>query len=136
MSLYYLDTCVLLKFVQPEAETAALRSWRMGLDVEARLVTSQLAGIEIARTFHRAGVDRQRVPFLVANTLKGVDQIILGGEVMTRAASYEIQRLGTLDAIHLATADPLCNELDGFLTYDKELTAAAEQIGLPHLAPI
>jgi predicted nucleic acid-binding protein len=135
LSLYYLDACALLKFVQPEAETAALRAWRARLGADAVLVTSQLAGVELARTFRRAGVDRQRVPFLVANTLRGVDQIVLNDDVLTRAATYETQRLGTLDAIHLATADPLRDELDGFLSYDKELSAAAQEIGLAHLAP-
>lgn len=135
MSLFYLDTCTLLKFVQREAETAALRAWRDGLAPTARLVTSQLAGVEIARTFRRAGVDRQRIPFLVGNALKGMDQIVLHDAVLTRAAAYEVQKLGTLDSLHLATAEPLRAELGGFITYDKELSAAAADIGLPLLAP-
>lgn len=130
-----MDACALLKLVQQEAETSALRAWRGALDAEARLVTSQLADVEIARTFRRAGADRQRVPFLVGNALAGVDQIVLSDEVLNRAAGYEVQRLGTLDAVHVATADPLRRELDGFVTYDKQLTAAAETIGLPCLAP-
>ncbi|MFF0450009.1 type II toxin-antitoxin system VapC family toxin [Streptomyces sp. NPDC004609] len=135
MSLYYMDACALLKLVQQEPETAALRSWRSGLGVDSRLVTSRLAGIEIARTFRRAGVDRQRVPFLVGNALTGIDQIILDDDVLTRAAGFEIRKLGTLDAIHLATAAPLHRELDGFVTYDKELSSAATAVGLQHLAP-
>lgn len=135
MSLFYLDTCTLLKFVQPEAESAALRDWRRGLDITSRLLTSHLAGVELARTFRRAGIDRQRIPFLVGNTLKGVDQVVVDDEVLIRAAAYEVRRLGTLDSIHLATAEPLRPELVGFLTYDKELAQAVTEIGLPHLAP-
>lgn len=135
MSLYYLDSCVLLKFVRQEAESQALRSWRAGLGVDGHLVTSQLAGVEIARTFRRAGIDRQRVPFLVGNALTGMDQIVVNDEIMARASGFEVQRIGTLDAIHLATAAPLRRELDGFVTYDKELAAAATELGLPHLAP-
>ena len=135
MSLYYLDSCALLKLVKREAETEALRGWRAGLGPRAQLVTSQLAGVEISRTFRRAGIDRQRVPFLVQNTLKGIDQIVLDYDVMIRAAANETQKLGTLDAIHLATADPLRDELDGFVTYDKELTVAAEAAGLTLCAP-
>jgi predicted nucleic acid-binding protein len=135
VTLFYLDTCTLLKFVQPEAETAALRAWREGIGPVQRLVTSQLAGVELARTYRRAGIDRQRIPFLVANALKGVDQITVDDEVLTRAAAYEVHRLGTLDSIHLATAEPLRPQLDGFLTYDKELAAAGTEIGLPLLAP-
>jgi predicted nucleic acid-binding protein len=135
VSLYYLDSCVLLKLVQPEPQTAALRQWRGALRTDVYLVTSQLAGVEIARTFRRAGIDRQRIPFLVANALKGVDQIVLDDDVLTRAAAFEVRKLGTLDAIHLATAQPLAAELDAFLTYDGELTTAATDIGLTHLAP-
>jgi predicted nucleic acid-binding protein len=72
---------------------------------------------------------------LVGNTLTGIDQIVLGDDVLARAAGFEVQRLGTLDAIHLATAAPLHRELDGFVTYDKELTDAITALGLPHLAP-
>jgi predicted nucleic acid-binding protein len=135
VSVYYLDTCVLLKFVQRETETAALRTWRSALASDTYLFTSQLAGVELARTFRRAGLDRQRIPFLVANALKGVDQMLLDDDVLTRAAAFEVVMLGTLDAIHLATAQPLASELDGFLTYDGQLTAAVKDIGLPHLAP-
>jgi predicted nucleic acid-binding protein len=130
-----MDSCVLLKLVQQEAETQALRSWWAGLGMDGRLVTSQLAGVEIARAFRRAGVDRQRVPFLVGNTLTGIDQIILSDDILARAAGFEVQRLGTLDAIHLATAAPLHRELDGFVTYGKELTGAVKALGLSHLAP-
>jgi len=135
VSLYYLNSCVLLKFVQREPQTDALREWRGSLSGDACLVTSQLAGVEVARTFRRAGIDRQRVPFLVTNALKGVDQILLDDDVLTRAAAFEVRKLGTLDAIHLATAQPLAAELDGFLTYDGELSAAAKDLGLPLLAP-
>jgi hypothetical protein len=65
----------------------------------------------------------------------GTDQIVLSDDILARAAGFEVQRLGTLDAIHLATAAPLRRELDGFVTYDKELAHAATALGLPHLAP-
>jgi predicted nucleic acid-binding protein len=135
VTLHYLDTCALLKLVKPESETEALRTWRAGLGPDAQWVTSQLAGVELARTFRRAGIDRQRIPFLVLNTLKGVDQIVLDDDVLVRAAAYEAEKLGTLDSIHLATAGPLKEELDGFVTYDKELSAAVEANGLTILAP-
>ncbi|MCE7080044.1 PIN domain-containing protein [Streptomyces sp. ST2-7A] len=135
MSPYYMDAGAPLKPVRREAETKVLRHWREALGPDARLATSQLAGVEIARTFRRAGMDRQRVPFLVGNTLVGVDQIAIDDETLVRAAGHEVQKLGTLDAIHLATAAPLRDELTGFVTYDRELIKAVLDIGLPHLAP-
>lgn len=44
-------------------------------------------------------------------------------------------RLGSLDAIHLATAEPFRADLTGFVTYDRELSGAATDIGLPTTAP-
>jgi predicted nucleic acid-binding protein len=55
--------------------------------------------------------------------------------VLARARSYGIRRLGSLDAIHLATADPFLPEVTAFVTYDAELAAAASELGLPATAP-
>ena len=52
-----------------------------------------------------------------------------------RVQSYGIQKLGSLDAIHLASADPFRPELTGFVTYDGELAAAAVELGIPIVAP-
>jgi len=49
--------------------------------------------------------------------------------------SYGIRKLGSLDAIHLASADPFRPELTGFVTYDGELAAAAAELGIPVVAP-
>lgn len=53
--------------------------------------------------------------------------------VLTR--SYGTRRLGSLDAIHLATADPFLAEVTAFVTYGGELAAAAQELGLPVAAP-
>lgn len=52
--------------------------------------------------------------------------------MLARARSYGIRRLGSLDAIHPATADPFLAEVTAFVTYD---VAAAEELGLPAVAP-
>lgn len=55
--------------------------------------------------------------------------------VMARAAAYRTPRLGTLDAIHLASADPFRQDITEFVTYDQELARAAEELGFPVSAP-
>jgi hypothetical protein len=55
--------------------------------------------------------------------------------VLGRADAYQVQRLGSLDAIHLAGADRCRAELTGFVTYDRELTAAATRLGPRLVAP-
>jgi hypothetical protein len=67
--------------------------------------------------------------------VRGLFLVDVTSTVLTRARSYGIQRLGSLDAIHLATADPFLTELTGFVTYDAELAAAASELGLLVVAP-
>lgn len=133
--MIYFDSSALLKFVKPEKESQALREWRLSQPPDAELVTSQLAALEISRTLLRVGVDNQRVPYVVGQAVRGLFLIDVTSTVLTRARSYGIRRLGSLDAVHLATADPFLSELTGFVTYDAELAAAASELGLPAVAP-
>jgi predicted nucleic acid-binding protein len=55
--------------------------------------------------------------------------------VLARAMSYRIPKLGSLDAIHMATADPFRTEVTDFVTYDVDLAVAAADLGLPVSAP-
>jgi uncharacterized protein len=55
--------------------------------------------------------------------------------VLARATGYRTANLGSLDAIHLATADPFQADLTEFITYDRELFRAAAGLGLPVAAP-
>ncbi|MYW66542.1 PIN domain-containing protein [Streptomyces sp. SID8379] len=133
--MIHLDACALLKFIKPERESDALRAWRTGLPTGTELVTSELARLEITRTLHRAGVDHQRVPYYVGQAVRGVYQIDLTSTVLSRAMAYRTPRLGSLDAVHLASADPFRTDLTAFVTYELELTKAAEELGFPVTAP-
>lgn len=133
--MIYLDACALLKFIKPEAESAALRGWREALPADEELVTSDLARLEITRTLLGAGVDHQQVPFFAAQAARGVYLVDLSSTVLSRAMAYRTPRLGSLDAIHLASAEPFRAELSEFVTYDKELAGAAEELGFPVSAP-
>ncbi len=133
--MIYLDSCALLKFVKREKETDSLHVWREQLPQGTELVTSELAGLEISRTLFRAGVDHQRVPYAAGQALRGVYQVDITSTVLARARTYRILKLGSLDAIHLATADPSRSELIEFITYDAELAEAAAELGFSVKAP-
>jgi len=133
--LIYFDSSALLKFVKREKESEALRRWRGQLAASVELVTSELAGLEITRTLLRAGVDRDRVPYVTGQALRGLYIVDVTSTVLARAKAYGIRRLGSLDAVHLATADPFLTELTDFVTYDNELALAATEIGFPVTAP-
>jgi predicted nucleic acid-binding protein len=131
----YLDSCALVKFIRPERHTDALRAWRGALEPGTELVTSELARLELSRTLRRAGVDHTRVLHYVAEALRGVYLVDLTSTVLARAIAYQLPRLGSLDAIHLASADPFRGELTDLVTYDGELAAAAATLGFPVTAP-
>lgn len=125
----------MVKFIKPEKQTDALRSWRESLPEGTELITSELAQLEITRTLFRADIDHQRVPYLAGQALRGIYLADLTSTVLTRAMGYRISGLGSLDAIHLATADPFRDELAQFVTYDREFSAAAAELGFPVSAP-
>jgi predicted nucleic acid-binding protein len=133
--LIYCDTSALVKFVRREAESEALRSWRARLPAGTELATSELADLEITRALLRAGVDHQRVPYIAGQALRGLYVLNLTRAVLTRAKGYRLRELGSLEAVHLATAEPFGSELTDFVTYDSGLAAAATEVGLPVRSP-
>ena len=133
--MIYFDSSALMKFVKPEKESEALRTWRLALEPGVELVASRLTALEISRTLLRAGVDRERVPYVVGQALRGLYLLDVTSTVLARAQSSGIRKLGSLDAIHLATADPFLPELTGLVTYDGELAYAATEIGIAVLSP-
>lgn len=133
--MIYLDSCALLKVIKPEAESAALRAWREALPADTELLTSELANLEITRTLLCAGINHQQVPYFAGQAVRGVYQVDLTSTVLGRAMAYRTAKLGSLDAVHLASAEPFRSDLSGFVTYDKELGTAAEELGFPVLSP-
>ena len=133
--MIYCDSSALLKFVKAEKESQALRTWRLALEPGVELVASRLTALEISRTLLRAGVDRERVPYVVGQALRGLYLLDVSSTVLARAQAYGVRCLGSLDAIHLATADPFVPELTGLVTYDAEFAAASAEIGITVIAP-
>ena len=133
--MIYLDSSALIKFVKVERESQELRTWRAELDTSVELLTSQLATLEISRTLFRAGVQHDRVPYVVGQALRGLYIADVTSTVLARARSYGTRWLGSLDAIHLATADPFRPELTDLVTYDMELASAAAELGIAVMTP-
>lgn len=67
---------------------------------------------------------------LAAISLLAVDERVLDG-----AAAVGPPSLRTLDAIHIATALMLEDELDTLVTYDRRMQEAAEALGMVVVAP-
>jgi uncharacterized protein len=131
VSLVYLDASALVKLVVLEPESGALVTF---LGPRPDRLSSALLLTEIPRALRRAqftGTARRRAQRLLARlALVDVDRRILSG-----AAALESPELRTLDAIHLATALAVREDLAGIVTYDRRLAAAAERLDLEVFAP-
>ncbi len=126
----YVDTSALVKLVVAESETAALRSWLENDDRD--LVACDLVRTELMRAVRRSVPDR------VLQARAVLDSIILvevSTNVFEEAGRLEPSVLRSLDAIHLAAALDLGDELEGLVTYDDRLAAAAEANGVIVVAP-
>jgi predicted nucleic acid-binding protein len=128
----YVDTSVLLRVVL--GERGRLREWPRS----ERWVSSELVRLESLRTIDRARVQLRLADRAVAarraavlEHLRAFELVGLQGAVLERAADPFPTSLGTLDAIHLASA-LLARERYSDLvlaTHDEELAIAAEAMG-------
>lgn len=131
----YVDSSVLLRLVL--RQPGALKEWS---SVEEG-VTSALTQVECLRTLDRLRVieripdgalaSRREAIFGLLATLAVVD---VAGVILDRAAQPLPTALGTLDAIHLATAqlwrERTAVELT-MATHDAALATAARSLGMP-----
>jgi predicted nucleic acid-binding protein len=95
-------------------------------------VASRLLRVELRRVGRRENALEE-----ADQILDGVLLIPLDESVLTAAESISPTTVGTLDAIHLATAVRLAEagELDALMTYDKRLAKGAREHGIEVLAP-
>ena len=127
----YLDSSALLKLLFEERESAALATW---LEERGAVpsVTSELARVEVLRAARR--IDPEVVP-AARSLLAGLDLVPLDGAVVAAAAELDDPLLRALDALHLASALALGQDLAGFVAYDRRLAAAAATAGLVTAQP-
>lgn len=122
----YLDSSALVKLVQRETESDALRRFLRRHRAD-QLVTSALARVEVVRAVLVGG------PAALAQArrqLSRLDQILLTTEVLDRAATLAPSvQLRSLDAIHLAAAQVVGADLRAVVTYDRRLADAAQDLG-------
>ncbi len=123
----YLDSSALVKLVQREAESEALRRFLRRRRAD-QVVTSALARVEVVRAVFAGGppaLEQAR------RQLARLDQVMLTTELLDRAATLAPNvPLRSLDAIHLAAAQVVGKELRAVVTYDRRMAEAARELGL------
>jgi predicted nucleic acid-binding protein len=125
----YLDSSALVKTVVREPESTALRRFLRSVSIHA---SSALATTEVLRAVRRA--DAAVTP-RAQSVLGRVVILELTTDVLLEAGLLDPPELRTLDAIHLATAKTLGDDLAAVVTYDERMAAAAVRLGLPVETP-
>jgi uncharacterized protein len=127
----YLDTSAFVKLVRGERDTPTLQEFlteRPGTP----LVSSALLVVETRRAIVRqAPGELARADLLLTR----IDQVDITRAVVEAASRLPDPTLRSLDAIHLATALQLGQELTALVTYDSRLAAAAGRQQLPVVTP-
>jgi len=129
LSLAYLDTSAYVKLPLREPEEDALRAEMAEWD---GYVSSALLGVEAIRACsrHKVGYAQDAREWLAGVALLPLDDTLLD-----EAASLQPTGLRSLDALHLATALSVRDEIGAFLTYDERLAEAATLHDLPLVQP-
>jgi predicted nucleic acid-binding protein len=133
--IFYIDSSVLLRLVLRQSD--ALVEWST---VEEG-VTSAVTQVECLRTLDRLRIAerisdkeiaiRRETVFGMLSTLSVIE---LGAAVLDRAAQPLPTALGTLDALHLATAQLWRERTSAgvtMATHDAALATAARSLGMP-----
>ncbi len=125
--MIYLDSSALMKLVRAELETASLQEWLIARP-DVPVITSELGRVEVLRAARRAGPDAlSEARAVIGDT----DLVPLDQAALDLACELGDPLLRTLDALHLASAVLLRNELTAFVVYDHRLADAATSAGLP-----
>jgi predicted nucleic acid-binding protein len=128
----YLDSSVVLRRLR--RETAPVASWGQW----ERAYSSVLLRVEVIRTIDRNRLKGAVTDYDVAELMTKahsifdvIEFVALSRSILSRASQSFLTPIGTLDALHLATALRLkeVGEIDlTFLTHDAELAVAARSV--------
>lgn len=127
--MLYLDTSAAVKLLIDEKESFALRAYLSDHD----WASSALVRTELVRALLR--VDPSVVPRALDLLAQG-NLLVIDTPVLDTAARLSPPSLRSLDAIHLASALELRDELTAFVAYDHRLLAAASALGMPVASPV
>ena len=125
MSAIYLDSSAFVKVVVQESESAALRAFLAA--THARRVSSALLRTEALRAVRHLGPEAL---LAVREGLRRVDLVAMDDRILDAAGIVGPKVLRTLDAIHLATALAVGDDMRIMVTYDERMVDAAGRIGL------
>jgi uncharacterized protein len=129
-NIAYLDSSAFVKLVTGEPGAVGLRQ---GLERWPWRVSAALLRTEVVRALRRSGHDDYIVG--ARALMRSVHLVQLDQALLDRAADLMPSGLRSLDAIHLAAAASLGEEVGIMYVYDVRLKNAAEAMGLSVESP-
>ena len=126
--MLYLDSSAIVKLVAREPETPQLVEV---VRADPEVVSSALAWTEVIRAVRRA---RGRIA-RAREVLEGIALVPIDDGIIRGAADLAPVGLRTLDALHIATALSLGEDITSLVTYDDRLAEAAATAGIEVIAP-
>lgn len=130
MNAAYIDASALVKLFKVEHETEA---FRVALGDWPVQVASELIRVEAICTARRLG--GEHVLQRANEAIERINLIPISPEIVELATGAYTPSLRAMDAIHLATALTIREDLGAFFAYDSDLSAAARAHQLNLLVP-
>lgn len=134
--ILYVDTSALLKLLVRETESTAIER---ELVQWPSLATSIITEVELPRAVARAREDRPDAvidgSLILQGVLASASIIELSEDIVAIARSVAPVHVGALDAIHIASALSLDQELAGVATYDNRMADALTRARIDVMAP-
>ncbi len=125
----YLDSSALVKLVLLEAESAALEDH---LGPRPGSSSCGLVQVEVVRAVRHQGADAVAE---ARRLLARIETIGVDEPLLRAAADIDQPSLRSLDALHVAAALSLGEDLAELITYDRRMAEAASNLGLTVSAP-
>jgi predicted nucleic acid-binding protein len=128
MNNYYLDSSAILKFIFEEKESSYLRK-----NLRGNFLTSEISRVEVIRSVLRHQPELHEYALAVLRQLKIIK---IKSAIVMSAENFPAHiKLGSLDALQLASAMQIYPASKTVVTYDKEMAIAAQELGFEVLSP-
>jgi predicted nucleic acid-binding protein len=125
----YLDASAFVKLVVEEPESEALEAF---LGRGTSMASSALTRTEAVRAVRQNGPDALR---RVRELLRAIDLVAVDTDILDAAGLLVASVPRSLDAIHIATALALGDDIEVLVSYDERMLSAARAMGLPTATP-
>jgi len=125
----YFDSSALVKLVVREAESATLRAFIRRRTGRTSCALARLEVVRAVRYHGPAATGRAR------QVVERIELVRIDDLLLDAAALLPVERLRSLDAIHLAAAQRLGRDLSVLVSYDERMLAAARDLGIPVASP-